>query len=258
MALLVQLVLRVVRVDFHQLFLLMEQYLLPEETLVLLVPRKLVVTAALVNQVAQVVVQVAAVRDQPQQVEQVARVAQMPVLAQLEQLAETQVVLLEHLVLLEPQLHLVQLLVAAAVEEERVLLPELLARVLLVEQMFGAQVAQVALVAQSIRLEHQDQPQQVMETGAVEVAEQEQQLVLRTMVAQEQLEQFLSTGKLPDPNDLPFKMYAVVKNGIVQGYTWEITNDPSVDFVLMTYENSPAWIGGTYENGKFYELKGNI
>ena len=95
-------------------------------------------------------------------------------------------------------------------------------------------------------------------SGAVEVAEQEQQLVLRTMVAQEQLEQFLSTGKLPDPNDLPFKMYAVVKNGIVQGYTWEITNDPSVDFVLMTYENSPAWIGGTYENGKFYELKGNI
>jgi hypothetical protein len=70
-----------------------------------------------------------------------------------------------------------------------------------------------------------------------------------------QLEQYLSTGKLPDVNDLPYKMYAVVKKGIVQGYVWETESYPKTkdtEFVLMTFENSPAYTQGTYKNGIFY------
>ena len=68
-------------------------------------------------------------------------------------------------------------------------------------------------------------------------------------------EQSLSTGNLPDPNDLPYKMWAVIENKIVQGYTWDTTEyskTDSTEFVLMTFENSPAYVGGRYENGKFY------
>ena len=75
-------------------------------------------------------------------------------------------------------------------------------------------------------------------------------------MAQEQLERYLSTGELPDPNDLPYKMYAVVRDGIVEGYTWESSDDPTFAFILMTYENSPAWTKGKYIDGKFYAPEG--
>lgn len=74
-------------------------------------------------------------------------------------------------------------------------------------------------------------------------------------MALEQLERYLSTGELPDPNDLPYKMYAVVENGLVKGYVWDTSLYPateSTEFVLMTYANSPAYTNGTYKNGKFY------
>lgn len=70
-----------------------------------------------------------------------------------------------------------------------------------------------------------------------------------------QQEQSLSTGNLPDINDLPYKMYAVVEKGIVQGYVWETETYPKTkdtEFVLMTFENSPAYTQGTYKDGKFY------
>ena len=70
-----------------------------------------------------------------------------------------------------------------------------------------------------------------------------------------QQEQSLSTGNLPDINDLPYKMYAVIENEIVQGYIWDIDSYPkkeTTEFVLMTFENSPAYTNGTYKNGKFY------
>jgi len=51
-------------------------------------------------------------------------------------------------------------------------------------------------------------------------------------------------------------MYAVVRNEIVEGYTWEITNDPAVAFILMTYDNSPAWTKGKYVEGRFYKPEG--
>lgn len=70
------------------------------------------------------------------------------------------------------------------------------------------------------------------------------------------LEQYLSTGKLPDPNDLPYKMYAVIEKGIVKGYRWDNTPEDGVEYVLMTYDNSPAWVNGRYENGKFYKPEG--
>ena len=92
-----------------------------------------------------------------------------------------------------------------------------------------------------------------MEMVVVVVAEQEQQLEQQTAVVLAQQGQYLSTGKLPDPNDLPYKMYAVIKDKIVQGYTWDNSPQDNLEFVLMTYENSPAYVGGTYENGKFKE-----
>lgn len=74
-------------------------------------------------------------------------------------------------------------------------------------------------------------------------------------MALEQLERYLSTGELPDPNDLPYKMYAVVENGIVEGYVWDKDSLPikeGREFVLMTYKNSPAYTKGKYKDGKFY------
>jgi len=50
-------------------------------------------------------------------------------------------------------------------------------------------------------------------------------------------------------------MYAVVEKGIVQGYVWETETYPKTkdtEFVLMTFENSPAYTQGTYKDGKFY------
>ena len=73
------------------------------------------------------------------------------------------------------------------------------------------------------------------------------------MADQELLELFLSTGKLPDPNELTYKMYAVIEKGIVTGYTWDSKNQENKELILMTYENSPAYTGGKYINGKFYE-----
>lgn len=70
-----------------------------------------------------------------------------------------------------------------------------------------------------------------------------------------QQEQSLSIGNLPDPNDLQYKMYAIVEDGIVQGYVWDTSlyeKTDKTEFVLMTFDNSPAYTGGTYKDGKFY------
>ena len=72
-----------------------------------------------------------------------------------------------------------------------------------------------------------------------------------------QQEQFSSTGELPDPNELQHKMFAVLRDGIVQGYVWDNSPQEGLEFVLMTYENSPAYVGGKYENGKFMERETN-
>lgn len=51
-------------------------------------------------------------------------------------------------------------------------------------------------------------------------------------------------------------MYAVVKKGIVQGYSWdknECSGIEDTEFILMTYENSPAYNNGKYINGEFYQ-----
>lgn len=77
------------------------------------------------------------------------------------------------------------------------------------------------------------------------------------MVEQVQLEQYLSTGELPDPNELQYKMYAVLQNKIVQGYTWDNSPQKGLEFILMTYDNSPAYVGGKYQNGKFIERETN-
>ena len=101
--------------------------------------------------------------------------------------------------------------------------------------------------------ETQVQPQQDTEMVEAGAAAEEQ---LPEQVLQEEpveLERFLSTGKLPDPENLPYKMYARLENGIVTGYQWEDTEYKGVLLVLMTFENSPAYVGGTYENGKFKE-----
>ena len=71
----------------------------------------------------------------------------------------------------------------------------------------------------------------------------------------EQQVQSLSTGNLPDVNDLPYKMYAVIEDGIVQGYVWDTesySKKETTEFVLMTFENSPAYTQGTYKDGIFY------
>lgn len=47
-------------------------------------------------------------------------------------------------------------------------------------------------------------------------------------------------------------MYAVLKNNIVIGYKWDNQPQDGLQFVLMTAENSPAYVGGYYQNGKFY------
>jgi len=74
-------------------------------------------------------------------------------------------------------------------------------------------------------------------------------------VGLEQQVQSLSTGNLPDVNDLPYKMYAVIEDGIVQGYVWDTesySKKETTEFVLMTFENSPAYTQGTYKDGIFY------
>jgi hypothetical protein len=76
----------------------------------------------------------------------------------------------------------------------------------------------------------------------------EPQLAQVAQVAQAQQEQFLSTI---DIESLPYKMYAVLKNKIVIGYQWDNNPIDGLEFVLMTFENSPAYIGGEYKNGKF-------
>lgn len=47
-------------------------------------------------------------------------------------------------------------------------------------------------------------------------------------------------------------MYAVIKNKIVQSYSWESKENDNYEYVLMTFDNSPAWINGLYIDGKFY------
>lgn len=84
---------------------------------------------------------------------------------------------------------------------------------------------------------------------AVEVAVVQQQELVES-VEQERQEQSLSTG------NLTYKMYAVIKDGIVLGYQWDNKPTEGLEFVLMTLENSPAHVGGTYKNGMFYNLEG--
>lgn len=48
-------------------------------------------------------------------------------------------------------------------------------------------------------------------------------------------------------------MYAIIENGVVIGMDWQKTDTENVEYVLMTEFNSPAWIGGKYENGKFFQ-----
>lgn len=92
--------------------------------------------------------------------------------------------------------------------------------------------------------------------AAVE-AEAAQHQVQHQQVEQVQRVQSLSTGKKPNPEDLDYKLYAVVKDNIVLGSTWEIpeVKEDGLEFVLMTFDNSPAFTGGTYKNGKFYQEK---
>jgi hypothetical protein len=114
-----------------------------------------------------------------------------------------------------------------------------------------AKVEQVQQLMQLVLLEqmHLD-----MEMAAAVVAAAAQHQELEEQVEAEALEQFSFTGNLPDPKELKYKMYAVVKNGIVKNYVWEKTEEDA-EFVLMTFENSPAWIDGEYKNGKFYQPK---
>jgi phosphoserine aminotransferase len=85
------------------------------------------------------------------------------------------------------------------------------------------------------------------------VAVVEVQQVQQVQVAQVQQEQSLSTGDLPNPNDLDYKMYAIIENGVVRGYQWDNNPVEGLEFVLMTFDNSPAYTGGRYENGRFTE-----
>jgi hypothetical protein len=119
--------------------------------------------------------------------------------------------------------------------------------------MFGVQAEQVAQVAHPIPTELLEQQVQVMATAVEEVVAVAQQQEPSEQVEQVQLEQSSFIGKVPDPNDLPHKMYAIVENGIVQGYQWDNEPKEGVEFILMTFDNSPAWVGGEYKNGRFYE-----
>ena len=56
---------------------------------------------------------------------------------------------------------------------------------------------------------------------------------------------------------LEHKMYAVIENGVVLGFNWDNNPIANCDFVLMTEHNSPAYVGGFYRNGKFYERESN-
>jgi hypothetical protein len=89
-----------------------------------------------------------------------------------------------------------------------------------------------------------------MEVAVVAVAEQPQEQ--QALVAQVEQEQFLSTGKTI-AESLPHFMYAVIQNGVVTDMSWEKKDIENVEYVLMTELNSPAWIGGKYQNGKFYQ-----
>lgn len=95
--------------------------------------------------------------------------------------------------------------------------------------------------------------EQDTETAEEEVAVVEAQAEQVQQVEQVHPEQFLSTGNLPNAEDLEYKLYAMVKDGIVLGATWDNTPQDGIEFVLMTFENSPAYTQGTYKEGKFYK-----
>ncbi len=63
---------------------------------------------------------------------------------------------------------------------------------------------------------------------------------------QEHLEQSLSTGNT-------YTMYAVIQNGIVIAMDWEKKDNSDCEYIAMTLSNSPAFIGGKYQDGKFYK-----
>lgn len=72
-------------------------------------------------------------------------------------------------------------------------------------------------------------------------------------VEQVQQEQSLSMPNTLKAEDLKYTMYALVQHGKVTGYSWAKEESEDTDYVLMTFENSPAWIGGRYSNGTFYQ-----
>jgi hypothetical protein len=111
-------------------------------------------------------------------------------------------------------------------------------------------VAQAVLV---LVMEMMVLQQLVTETveAEVEAVEEVQDLMVQKAEAVLQ-EQSLSIGKI-NPLDLQYKMYAVIKNGIVEGYSWDNKPVEGSKFILMTFDNSPAYVGGKYINGKFYE-----
>jgi hypothetical protein len=147
--------------------------------------------------------------------------------------------------------------VEVAEAEEPVREPELAALAVLAELTFGEQQEMEAQVVHLTQQEQQEAQELATETEAVAVVELEQLQEPQASVELEQLERSSFIGNPPTPEDLPYKMYAAISNGIVIGYTWEKSN-PELDYVLMTYENTPAWVNGRYEKGKFYKPEGEI
>jgi hypothetical protein len=82
--------------------------------------------------------------------------------------------------------------------------------------------------------------------AAVQAVEREEQ------VEQVLQEQSSSIGSLNG------SMFAILENGIVAGYTFDDVEEhlPQYTYVLMTVDNSPAFVGGKYIDGKFLEMKG--
>jgi hypothetical protein len=137
-----------------------------------------------------------------------------------------------------------------AVEQVRVL--ELLVRLEQQEQDLLEMLVLAVLEEYQMALVMLDKQELVMETEVAVVVEAVQPQEQQALVALVEQEQSLSTGK-SFAESLPHTMYAVIENGVVIGMDWQKTDIENVEYVLMTELNSPAWIGGKYENGKFFE-----
>lgn len=75
------------------------------------------------------------------------------------------------------------------------------------------------------------------------------------MEQEQQVQSSFTGNQNPDPNTLETKMYAVVHNSKVIDLSWGMpeTIIEGYNYVLMTYDNSPAYLNGTYKNGVFYK-----